>query len=358
LTTFVPAAAAWALLAFALALGSLKSALVVGLCLAVGRALPVAVLAPLGERAVAAISERPASLRLVRGLAAVSLATAVAAVFAGGAGAASVVPGPAGDPSVSTADLAWEQPGIGGFLRVGDQTVQLPGQDPAIGGALVAWHVGDLVTVATRATLVPVFQETIVGVRRLAISDRWVAFTAVDARGAMQLTAQSLADTSRTETVALSAAPAQVGRPSLDGDRLAFHVATRRSSWISVVDLAAGTRSRVRSSTTSQLLNPALEGDKLLYVRAGRCAQELRLGSLSGPGSDRVLLTLPPLAGADVGHDAHHPKQGTHVPCRVPPRKTARMLWTTALATGAAYVTILQPQARGRTTPTLLEVPR
>src|SRR6266496_6388959 len=47
-TTFVPAAAAWALMALALALGNVTLALFVGLCLAAGRALPVLVFAPLG----------------------------------------------------------------------------------------------------------------------------------------------------------------------------------------------------------------------------------------------------------------------------------------------------------------------
>ena len=38
-----------------------------------------------------------------------------------------------------------------------------------IGGALVAWRVNDQVTVATRATLAPLFQEQIVGARELAL---------------------------------------------------------------------------------------------------------------------------------------------------------------------------------------------
>jgi hypothetical protein len=363
LTTFVPAAAAWALFGFALSIGSLATALLVGACLAAGRALPVVLLAPLvdagiGARALAVITERPASLRIVRGLAAVSLAAGAAAVFAGAASAATVVAVPAGDPSAVDADVAWEQPGVGGFLRTATGTVQLPGHDPAIGGALVAWRVGDTVTVATRATLAPVLQETIVGARRLAVSDRWLAFTTVDADGTTRLTVQSLADTNRTETLASTAAPAQVGRPSLDGDRLVFHVATRRASWITLVDLVGGKRARLRSATNAQLVNPAVAGDSLLYVRAGRCAQELRLGGLAGGSSDRVLLTLPPLAGSDLGHEPRHPRQGTHVPCKVRPRPAARMLWTTALAPGAAYVTTLRPQAGGRTTPTLLQIPR
>src|SRR5262245_52486754 len=46
LTTYVPAAAAWALMALTLALGKLVPALAVGLLLAVGRARPALALAP------------------------------------------------------------------------------------------------------------------------------------------------------------------------------------------------------------------------------------------------------------------------------------------------------------------------
>jgi hypothetical protein len=34
------------------------------------------------------------------------------------------------------------------------------------------------------------------------------------------------------------------------------------------------------------------------------------------------------------------------------------MLWTTALSPTTAYVTILQPRRGGRTTPTLVAIPR
>src|SRR6266566_5825028 len=171
-TTFVPAAAAWALMALALALGNVTLALLVGLCLAVGRALPVLVFAPLGDEAAALrlVTERPSALRAVRGLAALSLAIGVAALVAGEVRAATTVASPAGDPSAAGLDLAWQTPGVGGFLRRNGVTSQLPGNDPAIGDTLVAWHTGDLVTVAARDTLTPVTQLTIPGVQKLAVS--------------------------------------------------------------------------------------------------------------------------------------------------------------------------------------------
>src|SRR5919204_4665536 len=59
LTSFVPAAVAWALPALALALGNVGTALLVGMCVAVGRALPVLALAPLDDshRAVGVVTE-------------------------------------------------------------------------------------------------------------------------------------------------------------------------------------------------------------------------------------------------------------------------------------------------------------
>ena len=126
---------------------------------------------------------------------------------------------------------------------------------------------------------------------------------------------------------------------------------------MSAFDLATGKRRLLRSSIRDQLLNPARLGAKLLYVRESRCAQELRLGPLVGNGKGRVLYALPPLAGQDAGHEHGHTSQGKRLPCHRP-KPTKRILWTTALSATAAYVTVLQPSAGGRTTPSLLAVTR
>ncbi len=176
LTTYVPAAAAWALMVLSLALGKLVPALAVGVLLAAGRALPVLALifrsnSETEPGAIGALGERPGILRLVRVFCAVSLAAGTAAAVAGTVGARVIVPS-AEDPSVAATDLAWQQPGLGGFLsRPGAAPLRLPGNDPAIGGSLVAWHVASLVTVADRATLMPVVQETAAGVQKLALSE-------------------------------------------------------------------------------------------------------------------------------------------------------------------------------------------
>src|SRR5438067_12754049 len=73
-TTFVPAAAVWALLPLCVALGSVPLGIGVGLGFALGRALPV--LAISDEKALA---EHPQGLRALRVLAAGSLALALVA---------------------------------------------------------------------------------------------------------------------------------------------------------------------------------------------------------------------------------------------------------------------------------------
>jgi len=103
-------------------------------------------------------------------------ASLLLALVAGEVQGAGTVAAPAGDPSVVGADLAWQQPGVGGFLSRNGVKTQLPGNDPAVGGALVAWHAGPAVTVAARDTLAPMVQETIAGAQKLAVSDRWLVW--------------------------------------------------------------------------------------------------------------------------------------------------------------------------------------
>ena len=160
LTTYVPAAAAWALPALSLALGDVTGALAIALGFAAGRALPVLVLAVRGEETV--LAERPRGLRVLRLLTAASL---LLALLAGEVRAATTVASPGGDPSVAATDLVWQRPGVGGFLSRNGVVTRLAGNDPSIGGALVAWRVGPEVTVAARDTFAPVLQEALPGSR-------------------------------------------------------------------------------------------------------------------------------------------------------------------------------------------------
>jgi hypothetical protein len=161
LTTYVPATAAWALPALSFALGDVKASVAIAAGFAAGRALPVLALS---ENAIA---DRPQGLRLLRVLAAASL---LAALVAGQVQAAGTVASPGGDPSAQGAELAWERPGVGGFLRRDGATTQLPGDDPAIGATFAAWRTGSTVTVADRTSLAPLVQDEVPGVQKLAVS--------------------------------------------------------------------------------------------------------------------------------------------------------------------------------------------
>ena len=341
----VPAFALWGLLLVVAALGSVTGALVVGVVLGLGRALPIVLGAPLGERA--------GLFRVVRVAGACALAAAALA-----APAAAAIPAPSTDPSAAGGATAWQQPGVGGFLRLDDGTEsQLPGSDPAIGGALVAWHVGATVTVADRVTLQPRFEEQIVGIRQLAISDMWLVLRVALPDGGSRLLAQSLADTSVHHVVAQTRWPAAIGRPAISGTVVVYATSTTRGSAITAVDLASGSTRRVRSSRTSLLLNPSLLGGALLYDDVSRCAQLLRLGPLDGSGG-RILYTLPPLAGQDAGHEPGYSRQGERTPCRGHVRPTTKMLWTTALDDSAAYVTTLAQASAGTTHPVIIRLRR
>ena len=352
-TTFVPAAAAWALLVLCVALGSPAAAIVVGLGFALGRALPVLVLAA-GD-AETALAERPEGLRILRVIAAGAL---VAALLAGAARAATPVAAPAGDPGAVGTDVVWQQPGVGGFLLRNGAKTPLPGNDPAVGDAYIAWHLGDTVTVAARDTLVPVLELSIPGVEKLAVSETWLVYRLALPGGREEIQARALADPATARVLTHSRARGHLGRPSLTQDVVLYHLDLGGQSSLLSFDLASGKKTVLRSSTHALLLNPARVGGKLLYVRVERCAQELRLGSLSGAGAGRVLYQLPPLAGEDLGHERGHTTQGEHLPCPRPPKPTSRMLWTTALTPAEAYVTVLRPSGGGHTTPSLLAIAR
>jgi hypothetical protein len=348
LTTYVPATAAWALPALSLALGNVVASLAIAAGFAVGRALPVLVLAARGGETV--LAERPRGQCVLRMLTAASL---LLALVAGEVRAAGTIASPGGDPTAAGTDVAWQQPGVGGFLRRDGTTAQLPGEYPAIGAALVAWRSGPAVTVAARDTLAAVLTETIPGVRKLAISRQWLVYTT-----ATEIRVQALSDLTQSRLVEKTRRPASLGRPALGVDLVVFHRATAAGSWITGVNVSAGTRLRLRYSRDDQLLNPSVLAGQLLYVRASRCSQQLRIGPLRRTGRDRVLYEIGPLAGQDAGHERHHTSQGEHLPCPYRPKPTAKMLWTTALSATTAYVTVLRPRPRGRTTPTLLAVPR
>ena len=129
------------------------------------------VLAVRGEETI--LAERPMGLRALRALIAASLLLALAA---GEVKAAGTVAAHGGDPSTAGADLAWQQPGVGGSSRAAAFGRSSPATTRRSAATFVAWRSGPTVTVASRDTLAPVVQESIPGAQKLAVSDRWLVW--------------------------------------------------------------------------------------------------------------------------------------------------------------------------------------
>ena len=339
-TTYVLTFAVWALAALVFAVGDPAAGIAVGLAFGAGRALPIVSIAPfvhrpVGTDALAAMAERPTLLRRVRAADAAALVLVAAALFVGEARGASNL-GPGTDPSASGDLLAWATPPGGVLVRSGART-PLPGL-PALGGSLVAWRNGSDVHVATADNLTPVLDLTLASVDAVGVSDRWLVTRERDPSGGDVLVARPLQAPDDVRIVASVPAPAQIGRPSLDGDLVVFHIATRRASRIVAADLAAGTSRVVRSAATAQLTNPSVLGPELLYVRLTATAQLLELGSLEPGGRNRVLYRLGAPARRDPGYEPGH----SHVTRTPRPKLAPGILWTTALAPELAYVTFIR----------------
>ena len=342
--TFILTLAVAALAAVCLALGDPVDGLVVGVGFAAGRALPVVILAPLhgtrfADRVLALMAEHPATLRGLRLADGVALAWCALALAPGTALAATVVARGATDPTVAGGDLAWQAQGGSGMLLRAGRVTALPGVDPALGGPFAAWRSGGSVTLARRSDLQPLRSLSLPGARKLAVSAGWLAYRTIRSDGRDAILALPLARSGGARVVARAPAGRQLGRPDLDGDRLAFHIAGPSGTRIVVVNLRTGRRRTMLRSGPRELLNPALVGSRLLYASISLCGQQL---VLARRGRSRVLMRGRPLAGTDAGFDPGHTSQGSGTgPC--PHRaETANMLWTTALSARFAYVTLLR----------------
>ena len=365
-TTFVLTFAVWALAGIAVALGSPAAGVAIGLAFGLGRALPVVSMAPRAEgergaRITELMAERPGILRGARFANAGALTLFALLLATGTAAAAQRVAPSATDPTVGSDAFAFQRPGIGAMLQWGRRgTIEIPrGDNPALAGRLVAWREGDLVRALDLRTLRIVFQRRISGVQKIALSGRWLAYRR-RARGSDLLQAQPLVGRGAIRTIARAGGTVSMGRPSIYGDTVVFHLAGRSGSSVLAYDVRRRRLRAVRRSRTAQLTHPTILGSRLLYVAASRCAQELRLGRLATTRRERVLMRIGSTALRDRGHSRGHTGQGSEAGrCpRGSPARTTMMLWTTALSFRRAYVTQLRPRGDGSTFPTIVSVAR
>jgi hypothetical protein len=364
-TTFVLTLAVWALAGMSVALGDPALGLVIGLAFGAGRALPVVAMAPfidggVGLRLSALMAERPALLRGLRLADAAALAACALTLGAGPASAASLVTPQGTDPTAAGADVAWHDPVAGGVLLRGGQATALPGTNPALGGALLAYRSGDEVQVVVRESGQRVAAATVHGAQKLAVSDRWLAYRAGTASGGQRIGVQALGDPASARTVKIASGSVQLSRPSLDGDRLVFGVAGAGGSRIVQMDLVRRTKRTLRRSSNAQLLNPSLLGSRLLYVRTSYCYQELRLGPRIGQRGERTLRRVASTAQRDPGHEDGHTTQGREATvCRKEGgQPSATTLWSTALSADSAFFARLRNRDDGSATASIIRLPR
>jgi hypothetical protein len=327
-TTFVLSFGVWALAGMSFAVGDLDAGLVVGAAFGVGRALPIAVLAPIadrspGIRATELMAERPGIYRGARiGDALALLAAAAALTTAGTASAARPEAEPAADPSTEAGDLAWQLPDRSGVLRrAGQQTPRpLPGDHPAIGGPYAAVATGVSVRLLDRATLRPIVEIPAPGVDAVAVSAQWLVYR-VRRDGRDVMLGRSIArPASPGEVIALSAASGsnQLGIPSLHGGLAAFAIAKQRANRIVTYALESGKGRTVVASHGAALSSASVAGDgrktKLVYVRATRKRQRLMIKRVGRKGAGHAILSR---------------------------RGRKPMMWSTTLSDDRAYVTLL-----------------
>jgi hypothetical protein len=358
-TTFILSFAVWALAAVSVALGEPVLGAAIGLAFGAGRALPVIVLAPAagterGAAAAAAMAERPAILRGLRVADAAALLGCALVLAASPASAADVVVRGGTDPSADGDALAWQQPRGAGLLVLPGAAAPagLPGSHPALGGGRVAWIEPGRIVVADVATLAPVAVVPAADADAVAVTATRVAW-----RAAGVLYTSPLSDPTAVATVAPRRSE-RLGRPSLDGERLLFDVGGRR---LEQVDLTTGARGVLREDRRGvQLTNPSATGGALLYVRETSRRQQLRLGALLQPGTDRTIYSTVPTGRFDRGYEPGR-RERRHRKIKLPPQPRPGVhitLWSTALAPGAAYVTRLRQRAGRRPSALILRVAR
>ncbi len=321
-TTFVLTFGVFALAGIVLAVGEPGVGVAVGLAFGIGRALPIALLAPIadrpaGIRVTELMAERPSIYRGFRvgdGLALLAAAAALAVTVP--ASASRIETRPAADPAAAGNDLAFQRPDRSGFVHRGGRDVALPGRDPAAGDGRIAVIRDGEILVLSAVDLGVIGRVPAADADAIAISRRWLVWRA-RRNGRDFLRARNITDPRNPgpeHSLGKAGGAAQLGRPSLDDNRLVYARATRHENRIIKRLLGAKRKKRAKTtvmrSVVEGLSNPSIRGRSLLYVRQTRRADRLKLVHIGGRGAGRTLLSR---------------RHGT--------------LWSTSLSKQRAYVT-------------------
>ena len=212
----------------------------------------------------------------------------VAELFAGGAY----------DPTAAAGLIAWQRPNGQALMLRGGSYEGLPGTHPALGGGRIAWREGDAIVVADAATLARLERREAPGAGVLAVSDSLLAWRTRDTAGTDRIWVAGPGEPARV--LLERAAPEELGRPALLGNRLLCHIAGPFGSSLIGVDTPTGALEILRSEPGAQLSNPSTDGNLLLYVHATGRAQDCgsARSSRSRPPTTRPCSSMPPRAAA------------------------------------------------------------
>ncbi len=276
------------------------------------------------------------------------------------------------DPSTVSGSIAWQLPGGANGLVVHDGGVAqpLPGTDPAIGPDTIVWRAGEQLVVAERFTLRERLRIAAPGAEEPAVSARWLVWRAREPGGDVLRVLDLRAAGQPPADIRRMRAPDRIGRPSIEGDRVVFHVAQRSVSRIEEIYLPSRRRATLRTGRNgAQLLNPSQQGGMLLYVRSSFEHQQVMIGprrarGRRGGGRDESLLTMHPTVRRDAGHEPGRKRHDEGYPGGRAPKAPRRApagvtvtLWSTALAPDAAYVSRIR-RTRSGTSNVILRLAR
>jgi hypothetical protein len=310
--TYQPVSTFWVACAGALALGQPVPA---ALCLSLygaGRATMVVwPRRPAGDPTAAV--ERLAGRRgaLLRANAVALVACAVLLALAPTAGAQTLVASSALDPTVSGNVIAFATKGGDVVVRPpsGPDVVYAGASQPSLWGQYLAYVDDDGIQVVRWSDGAPVSEIAGAGVSSPSLEWPHLAYISVTS-SYRRLIVRNLVN-GTTRYPAKVSASVDLGRPSLRGGRVAWHVVTRNRSRIFVRTLAQKGRRVFAVTKIGRLSNPSLRGKRLIWVDARSGATYLRYGRLD--------------------------KSKRKVLARIRSRNAT--YWTTSLAAGTAYMT-------------------
>jgi hypothetical protein len=250
---------------------------------------------------------------LLRGNAVALVVCGVLLAVAPAAGGATLVAQSAFDPSFSGGSLAFATQAGDVVVRPGDGSpdeVFAGASEPSLDGRYLAFLDSARISVVDWATGDEVARVDNPNASHPALDWPLVAFVRRDT-SYRRLVVRNL-QTGAVKIHATVKPSSDLGRPSLRGGRLAWHVASRKESRIMLKVLASGAKRIVARSRIGLLQNPTLHGSRIAWVDGRSGASHLRLGWVRAGRSRRTVETM---------------------------RTRARAYWTTSLAPGAVYST-------------------